>query len=293
MFLTTQLTTLSNASATSLTSQLYNLSNASTAFLSTQLSSLSNAVRATLTDYVTTTNATSMYASSNVVADQFISLAASSSTAANNFISLSNSVVTSLQWSSLSTQVNYTNLGIIPAACYSNIPVAALGGGSASLSQWTTSSKSIYLMASNVGIGTSTPTSLLQVAGTLAVSGVLTASSDINCAGAFRADSIFSSTDVTVYSDSRLKKDLIKIPEAGAKIKSLVGYTFTRADAQAPKRCAGLIAQDVMAVLPEAVHEDPNTGLLSVAYGNVIALLVEGIKELQDQVSALSSAATF
>jgi hypothetical protein len=37
------------------------------------------------------------------------------------------------------------------------------------------------------------------------------------------------------------------------------------------------------------VHEDADSGLLSVAYGNMAGLFVEGIKELRASVDALAT----
>ena len=37
-------------------------------------------------------------------------------------------------------------------------------------------------------------------------------------------------------------------------------------------------------MLPEVVYEDKTTGMLSVAYGNMIALLIEGMKELSAKI---------
>jgi len=48
----------------------------------------------------------------------------------------------------------------------------------------------------------------------------------------------------------------------------------------------GVIAQEVQAVLPEVVKEDEN-GMLSVGYGNMVALLVEAVKELRAEVEKL------
>jgi hypothetical protein len=44
----------------------------------------------------------------------------------------------------------------------------------------------------------------------------------------------------------------------------------------------GLIAQQVIQVLPEAVHKDANDKL-SIAYGNVMGLVVEAIKALNEK----------
>ncbi|OVE49465.1 tail fiber domain-containing protein [Chromobacterium violaceum] len=92
---------------------------------------------------------------------------------------------------------------------------------------------------------------------------------------------------VTGRSDIRLKTNVRRIPNALNKVCSLGGYTYDRLDSQI--RQAGLIAQEVQAVLPEAVVEAADDDkILSVAYGNVSALLVEAIKELRMQVDFLS-----
>ena len=52
-------------------------------------------------------------------------------------------------------------------------------------------------------------------------------------------------------------------------------------------RHAGLIAQDVEAVLPEAVAE--KDGHLTLNYNGTIGLLVEAIKELKDEVDYLKA----
>jgi hypothetical protein len=50
-------------------------------------------------------------------------------------------------------------------------------------------------------------------------------------------------------------------------------------------RQTGLIAQEVQAVAPEAVIE--TEGVLRLAYGNLIGLLVEAIKDLAHEVDQL------
>jgi hypothetical protein len=54
-------------------------------------------------------------------------------------------------------------------------------------------------------------------------------------------------------------------------------------------RQTGLIAQEVQSVLPEAVLEGED-GMLSVAYGNMVGLLVEAVKAQQKQIDALVAA---
>ncbi len=60
--------------------------------------------------------------------------------------------------------------------------------------------------------------------------------------------------DITIVSDKRFKEDIELIPDAVEKIKELRGVTFTRTDQYTDKRFTGVIAQEVQAVLPEAVN---------------------------------------
>jgi len=48
-----------------------------------------------------------------------------------------------------------------------------------------------------------------------------------------------------------------------------------------------LIAQEVEKVLPEVVTQHPDTRLKSVAYQNMVALLIEAVKEQQGQIAEL------
>jgi hypothetical protein len=84
-------------------------------------------------------------------------------------------------------------------------------------------------------------------------------------------------------SDARLKTDIAPIPYALAKVQVLTGVTFTMAGSDV--RQMGLIAQEVQAVAPEAVAE--TDGVLRLAYGNLIGLLVEAIKDLAREVDQL------
>ena len=56
-------------------------------------------------------------------------------------------------------------------------------------------------------------------------------------------------------------------------------------------RRLGLVAQEVEKVLPEVVieahPEDDKDSILSVDYGNIVALLIEGMKEQQAEIELL------
>ena len=53
-------------------------------------------------------------------------------------------------------------------------------------------------------------------------------------------------------------------------------------------RQTGVIAQEVLKVLPEAVAE-MDDGKLTVAYGNMVGLLIESIKELKAEIDTLKT----
>ena len=96
---------------------------------------------------------------------------------------------------------------------------------------------------------------------------------------------IWASGNITAYSDIRVKEDIQVIPDALDKIGAIRGVTYERTDNEVPRQ-TGVIAQEVLAVLPEAVSgsEDDH---YSVAYGNLVGLLIEGIKELRIEVENL------
>jgi predicted HNH restriction endonuclease len=90
--------------------------------------------------------------------------------------------------------------------------------------------------------------------------------------------------DIIAYSDDSLKTNVQVIDGALGKVEAIRGVTFERiADGSVS---TGVIAQELKAVLPEAVHTDAE-GLHSVAYGNITGLLIEAVKELSAQVAEL------
>jgi hypothetical protein len=96
--------------------------------------------------------------------------------------------------------------------------------------------------------------------------------------------------NVTAYSDRRLKDDIQQIEGAVEKVQQLSGNTYTRNDLpDTERRYAGVIAQEVEAVLPEAVSEAED-GTKAVDYNATIALLVEAVKELKAEVDELKGA---
>jgi hypothetical protein len=95
--------------------------------------------------------------------------------------------------------------------------------------------------------------------------------------------------NVTAYSDVRLKDNIRVIDNALNKLKEIRGVYFTRKDQDDKSKVhTGVIAQEVELVLPEVVSED-NEGKKNVAYGNMVGLLIEAIKEQQLQIEELKA----
>jgi len=114
------------------------------------------------------------------------------------------------------------------------------------------------------------------------VTGTISASSTISSAGLNVTGTISATGDITAFSDKRYKDDLVVIESALDKVKRLTGYTYTLHG----NRSAGLLAQDVLEVLPEVVKGSEETNY-SLAYGNLMGLIVEAIKDLDKKVDRI------
>lgn len=102
-------------------------------------------------------------------------------------------------------------------------------------------------------------------------------------AGALTADS-----NITAYSDARLKENVTTIDSALDKVSQMRGVYYNRIDDETKTRNVGVIAQEIEKVLPEVVHNHEND-IKSVAYGNIVGILIEAIKELNEEVRSLRS----
>lgn len=100
-----------------------------------------------------------------------------------------------------------------------------------------------------------------------------------------QGDIIHSGT-ITSTSDKRYKNDLKRIECALDKLDHMCGYTYALQNAS--RRTAGVVAQEVAEALPEAVETHPSLNdMLSVSYNGIVAMLVEGLKELRTEVQQI------
>ena len=86
-------------------------------------------------------------------------------------------------------------------------------------------------------------------------------------------------------SDETLKYDFKQITNALPIISTLRGYNFKWK--KNGKESVGVIAQDVEKVLPELVEINNDDGTKSVIYNGLVAVLIEAIKEQQEQIDEL------
>ena len=91
--------------------------------------------------------------------------------------------------------------------------------------------------------------------------------------------------DVVAFSDERLKSDIKTIDSALDKVSQMRGVSFVKNG----HKSIGVIAQEVQKVFPEIVSTEKKDGeeYLGVAYGNIVGVLIEAIKDLKDQVNEL------
>lgn len=147
------------------------------------------------------------------------------------------------------------------------------GGGTVNyVPKWTAAatlgSSLIFDNGVGVGIGTSSPSYTLEVAGRLKTNGV------------------------NETSDARFKTDVKTIEHALYKVVHLRGVNFMWDVKKFPDRNferrqqMGLIAQEVEGVVPEVVLTDKE-GYKSIEYSKLIGLLIEAIKEQQGRIEKL------
>lgn len=118
----------------------------------------------------------------------------------------------------------------------------------------------------------------------------VTATSDMYCRNLRATGEVVTNYSV---SDIKLKENLEVIPDALAKVSNINGYTFNYIGEE--ERVTGVVAQEIEKVLPGVVFEfedQVNGNYKAVRYGNIVALLIEAVKELSAEVERLKDGST-
>ena len=134
----------------------------------------------------------------------------------------------------------------------------------------------IILGNGKVGIGSTTPDRNLYVTGNFY------ATTTIEAGTGMYAQTFNASSDI------RLKNNVESIENPLSKISKIQGVKYVLNSDDTNKKQIGFIAQDIEKIIPEVVYTDNSEeAYKSISYGNLTALLVEGIKELQKEVNSL------
>ena len=94
---------------------------------------------------------------------------------------------------------------------------------------------------------------------------------------------ITSAAAVTAFSDRSLKRDIQTIEHAIDLVKRMRGVSYEMINTGALG--IGVIAQEMQEVVPQVVLD--NNGILSVAYGNLVGVLIEAVKEMAARIDEL------
>ena len=154
-----------------------------------------------------------------------------------------------------------TKIGQIASSSV-GVTVTSLGSGNMSFENGG-NNRLVIDNSGNVGIADTSPSYKLDVDGTIRATG-----------------------DVIAYSDIRVKENIKTIDNAVSKVNKLRGVEFNKIGSE--EKSIGVIAQEIEKVLPEVVKED-DKGMKSVAYGNIVGVLIEAIKDQQKQIDELKS----
>lgn len=186
----------------------------------------------------------------------------------NFFVGLSSNPVIQISTESLDLETNLLVMGNLGASAKHrlraslencNLAFDVYGGVSDSVA----SNALVVSSQGRVGVGTSLMTAALTVVGDVFVSG-----------------------NVSGLSDARLKSDIRRIEDPLDKIAAIGGYTYYMGSDGTDRRM-GCLAHEVEAVLPEAVTQHGE--YKAVAYGNMMGLVVEAIKALDQQCKTLDA----
>lgn len=108
-------------------------------------------------------------------------------------------------------------------------------------------------------------------------------STEVN--GGLRVSGDITAFATLAWSDARLKENVEPLQDCLAKINQMQGVSYTFKPSG--KKQVGLIAQEVLDIIPEVVELEND--YYSVSYPNLVAVLIEAVKELSSRVEDLEN----
>jgi len=159
------------------------------------------------------------------------------------------------------------------------------GGGDIQISDDGTSIGNLSNVSTNFVVQSNVSDADLLIKGNDGGVSITACTFDMSAAGAATFNN-----DVTAFSDVRLKQEIDTIDNALKRVTSMRGVFFDRKD-NSEVRQTGVIAQEVEPFLPEVVRQTKDDNKIkSVAYGNMVGVLIEAIKELNAKIEELQHA---
>jgi hypothetical protein len=111
----------------------------------------------------------------------------------------------------------------------------------------------------------------------------------IDATGNINAASMTALGGFNITSDRRLKKNILPLNQTLSKVLQLRGVSYQWKDEKKPQaNQIGVIAQEVEEIYPEFVHTDED-GQKAVNYSQMVAVLIEALKEMNGTVQSLES----
>ena len=102
-----------------------------------------------------------------------------------------------------------------------------------------------------------------------------------------KTDGTLAKANSGTISDRRLKKDIQELQGALERVTKLSGYSYYLKSDPEHTRQIGVMAQELEKAYPELVIEDPESSYKSVRYPQLTAVLIQAIKEQQQQIKLL------
>ena len=103
----------------------------------------------------------------------------------------------------------------------------------------------------------------------------------------YSGGTVYAAVGYASGSDRILKTNIKTIDNALWKVQQLRGVYHAHIIENVES--IGLIAQEVEHIIPEAVTENHNNNIKAIAYGNLVGLLIEAIKEQQEEINFIKN----